>query len=665
MKSPNQLDQTAAMAEVIIHSGAAPLRRAGAGWLLLLAPALLLFGSFQSLAAVQFAGLWEPGSDANYVNVDMSPATLNSLLSSRHANGLRMVSVHSYLNNSGTRVWGGIWRSGSDAEYLYYDQTFAQLATQYSTRFASNQRLVDIDTYVAGGTRYWAGLWRSGTDGEIFYAGFTESQLVGTNNLLLANNLRLIDVETYVDAGTRYWAALWRSGTDTSALATSLTTAGLTSADSLHRRQGLALTDVKGYQDSGGVQRWAAVWRDTGAAVKDLTMDLEKLTAEVNTQFDAGQRMFNLSTYDVDCAASCQDNLVANTAYNYGITRTATHCNGLPGTCTAPPANSSVVYHWPVVVDPGGNTVRLSAVNTPNQFLTLPFVDPLVEHRGIWLYGPGNWHHAADYSRDDVASFRIRAAAPGRVIHVGWDVWSGNTIIISHDVGGQTDNYRTIYMHLRNGADNDCANAWNLTIPWFNTRPDLASDKTAYLGLLNTTGCPQTAANRNPNPNHWGSNSDTIRVIPGQPVGRGHFLAWAGQTGPGGNRNQNIVNTHLHIFFAHRDPTDNNWYFFDPYGIYSTPECYPVGVHDPLATDCVRYSVAWQGASPAYPPLVLDWEKSSLGILGPRLKLFWEDPAARLQSSSTADGVWTDTTSTANPYFAPYGGIKTFFQLRK
>ena len=79
----------------------------------------------------------------------------------------------------------------------------------------------------------------------------------------------------------------------------------------------------------------------------------------------------------------------------------------------------------------------------------------------------------------------------------------------------------------------------------------------------------QNPANRNPS--HWGQNSDTIRVTVGQQVDRGEFLAWAGQTGPGGNRNQNIVNTRLHIFFAHRDPTDKNWYFFDPYGIYSTP----------------------------------------------------------------------------------------------
>ena len=66
------------------------------------------------------------------------------------------------------------------------------------------------------------------------------------------------------------------------------------------------------------------------------------------------------------------------------------------------------------------------------------------------LYSPGKWHHAIDFSRSDGGTFGVLAAS-GRVIHIGWDWWSGNTIIVSHDVGGGVkDAYRTVYMHLRN-----------------------------------------------------------------------------------------------------------------------------------------------------------------------------------------------------------------------
>jgi len=180
-------------------------------------------------------------------------------------------------------------------------------------------------------------------------------------------------------------------------------------------------------------------------------------------------------------------------------------------------------------------------------------------------------------------------------MHVGWDNWSGNTVIVSHDVGGVQDAYRTIYMHLRNGASNDSNAAWSLTVPTLKD-PEL----TEYKTHLNDTGCPQNPP-RNPDPAHWGTNAQTILVTPNQTVTRGQQLAWCGNTGPGGKKGAGGPNTHLHIFFARRDPSNNEWYFFDPYGIYALPECYPAGVTGTLGGPCVRYPVAWSGGRPAYP----------------------------------------------------------------
>ena len=52
---------------------------------------------------------------------------------------------------------------------------------------------------------------------------------------------------------------------------------------------------------------------------------------------------------------------------------------------------------------------------------------------------------------------------------------------------------------------------------------------------------------------------------------------------------------------ARRDPADNQWYFFDPYGIYSRPEQYPAGITDDIPKACLRYPVAWKGGRPQYP----------------------------------------------------------------
>src|SRR5262249_40073734 len=149
--------------------------------------------------------------------------------------------------------------------------------------------------------------------------------------------------------------------------------------------------------------------------------------------------------------------------------------------------------------------------------------------RGTWLYSPGRWHHAIDYSRDDSTSFSVLASAPGQVIHIGWDWWSGNTMIVSHDAGGGTDAYRTIYMHLRNGPQADCAAAWNNTVP--NLGEPLLSQFKSY---LNATGCPQFGR-RSPQAAYWGTDADAINMgLLGTNVAAGTFLAHAGNTAPGG-----------------------------------------------------------------------------------------------------------------------------------
>jgi hypothetical protein len=191
------------------------------------------------------------------------------------------------------------------------------------------------------------------------------------------------------------------------------------------------------------------------------------------------------------------------------------------------------------------------------------------------------------------------------VIHIGWDWWSGNTIVVSHDAGGVKDAYRTIYMHLRNGSANDCDVSWSKTVPNLG-EPRLSHFKT----YLKSTGCPQTGK-RSPDSKYWGTDSDKIDMsLLGKSVKAGAFLAWAGDTGPGGcgctddktsYKWEGGVNTHLHIFFARRDPSNNEWYFIDPYGIYGPPSCYPAELTDSINKACARYPITWKGGKPQYP----------------------------------------------------------------
>ena len=265
------------------------------------------------------------------------------------------------------------------------------------------------------------------------------------------------------------------------------------------------------------------------------------------------------------------------------ILRFQTHCPGLPNTCGSPGPNDAVFYRWPADIDGSNRYVRHSALQAKDTIFTLPFAsDSQVDKHNGWLYSPGSWHHAIDFMRSDWGTFKVLATAPGRVIHIGWDWWGGNTIIVSHDAGGITDADRTIYMHLRNGKDNDCKIAWSTTVPILEGRSDLIKEKNEYKEHLNTTSCPLIVSERNPNEDHWGTNQQKIGSgLLGKQVDRGSFLAWAGNTGPGGKRGSGGPNTHLHLFFTRRDPSNNEWYFIDPWGIYGPP--------------------GWKGGKPQYP----------------------------------------------------------------
>jgi hypothetical protein len=411
----------------------------------------------------------------------------------------------------------------------------------------------DFETYMVGGSRMYAGIFRAGNDPHSAFITSDWDDFIATWESNNNSGLRMHDYEVYVHNGTTMFAGIYRGG-------------------------------------SGPHAAW-------------LGREWEDFTSKWAHFAEDGLRLVDLEITPGACEDLCANQVVmnGNSLYNYGVTRTALHCPGEPGTCGSPSGSSTVVYRQPVDVIDGVRYIRHSAIDIEDQIFTLPFRDTDLSHNG-WLYSLGNWHHAIDYWKSGGVTFDVVAAAPGRVIHVGWDDWSGGTIVVSHDVGGEVDKYRTIYMHLRNGANNDCAMSWSQTVPWLNA----GDTETNYMAYLEATGCSQNAADRNPQSDWWGTDADGVDPgLLGQNVVRGQFLAKAGSTGPGGcgcKDGGSGPNNHLHIFFAHRDPVNDLWYFFDPYGFYAPSNCYPSGMTDSLNVACRRYPSAWLSGSPQYPP---------------------------------------------------------------
>ncbi len=595
----------------------------------LLIAAFTFLISFQISAQDLYTGVWRTGTGGYYLYSGLNWNDFVAKWQTLGSQNERLIDISTYVLN-GQRLYNGVWRAGTDGYALLGGLEWNAFVTQWQQLGAQGQRLIDIETYLSGSKRLYVGVWRAGTDGYALLGGLEWSAFTTQWQQLASQNLRLIDVATYVQNGKRLYTGVWRAGSDGYALLNGLNWTDFTAQWQQLASQNLRLINISSYL-SGNTRLYLGVWR---AGTDNYYLwngtDWESLVSKWAELAPKNLRLINLETYESTCDLDCLNNVLMDDdpnksgrqTYNYGITASTLHCEGIPGSCPAPAPGDVVYYRWPNLKIGSSYYMRNSAVfSAKDKIFTLPFKDAAssMSHNG-WLYSPGSWHHAIDYSRNDIKTFQITAAAPGTVIYIGWDNWSGNTIVISHDVSRTKDAYRTIYMHLQNGPLTDCNNAWTKTVPTLS-----GATLTNYKTYLKNTGCPLNGT-RNPTVANWGMESQKIDMsLLGKKVTAGQVIAWAGSTGPGGcgcaDDGTTNANTHLHIFFAHKDATDNLWYFFDPYGIYSYPSCYPSAVNAAINTACSRYPVAWKTGGPAYPSV------ASLA----------DEPVAESEEAATAD----------------------------
>jgi hypothetical protein len=519
---------------------------------------------------------------------------------------LRIFQFKTYMDG-GKRKYAGLFRPGTYAPLAYVGKPWDDFHEHWQQFEKQGYRMIDFETWSDGGPRLYAGIFAPDTYTPAAYIGKPWPDFLKQWQAFEKQGYRIFDFETYEEGGTRLYAGLFRPGDYAPAAYIGKPWPDFLAKWQELEKQGFRMKIFRTYME-GGQRLYAGIFEPgDDARAAWIGVEYENFVSKWHELEKQGVRLNDLQIYDSPCdKAQCMNHVIMppcstdpNCTYVYYITGTSTHCEGVPGTCGG--NTTPVGYSWPVDIDGGVRYIHLSGLDIRDEFLTLPLKNApglSWSHNG-WRYGDGTWHHAIDFSLDPKDTFHVAAAADGTVLYIGWDWWSGNTIIISHDQGGVKDAYRTIYMHLRNGATTDCDNAWNITIPKFQAGdPNLAQ----YKSYLNATGCTQDRSKRNLTKANWGTNEKLDTSLVGKQITAGTIIAWAGQTGPGGGRDVNgAVNTHVHVFFAHRDPTDKKWYLFDPYGIYATPDCYPSGITDPLNSPCVRYPIVWKGGKPQFP----------------------------------------------------------------
>jgi murein DD-endopeptidase MepM/ murein hydrolase activator NlpD len=567
---------------------------------------LLLLGVFTVPASAQvvFGGIFRQSSEPRAAWIGDEWPAFQKKWQELEKQGLRIFQFKTYMDG-GKRKYAGLFKPGSYTPLAYVGRPWDDFLQHWQQFEKQNYRMIDFETWSDNGQRLYAGIFAPATYTPAAYVGKPWDDFLKQWQKFEKEGYRIFDFETYVEGGQRLYAGLFRPGNYAPAAYIGKPWDDFLAKWQDFEKQGYRMQIFRTYVDHG--QRLYAGIFEPGNDARGawIGKEYENFVAKWHDFEKQGLRLQDLEIYESPCdKAQCMNTVVMPPCpggcnpYVYYITGSSTHCAGLPETCAGNTA--AVPYSWPVDVDSGNRYIHLGALDIHDQFLTLPMMNKpgRTWSKNGWRYGDGTWHHAIDFDTVPQNTFEVVAAADGKVLYIGWDWWSGNTMVISHTVGGVEDAYRTIYMHLRNGASTDCDNAWNITIPAFSAGdPNLAQ----YKSYLNASGCTQNKATRNLKLANWGSNEKLDMSLVGKNVSAGQQLAWAGQTGPGGGRDPGgAVNTHVHVFFAHRDPADKKFYFFDPYGIYATPDCYPSGITDPLNNACVRYPVVWKGAKPQF-----------------------------------------------------------------
>ena len=556
-----------------------------------------------------FAGIFRPTAGPAGAWVGQEWTDFLSQWQAFEQQGLRIVDFETYVEGD-RRLYAGIFKPGTYNSPAWIGREWTDFLVKWQEFERQGFRIIDFETWSDGGRRLYGGIFAPGTYRSPAWVGLEWADFLPKWQELDRQGFRIFDLEVYSDKGRRLYAGIFRPGTYNSPAWVWQEWASFLPKWQETERRGFRVFDLEVNND-GGRRFYSGIFEPSSENRPAwVGFEWENFSSKWRALELAGYQLSDLEVYEGACPTSCSNQVIRrcpdkpDCRYDYSsIPDTARHCEGVPGTCPTPTADSKVTYRSPF----DGTTdkrLRHSALDARDQIFTLPFKDePTMTHNG-WLYKPGEWHHAVDYVKNPASTFKVLAAAPGRVIFIGWDTWSGNTIVVSHDAGGVRDAYRTIYMHLRNGAARDCEAAWSQSVPTLNNDDD-DDNLDNYTRHLEATRCTKDPAKRNPLSANWGTNEAIDTSLLGRSVSAGQFLAWAGETGPGGNRALfPPVNTHLHIFFAHRDPTapaGQQWYLFDPYGIYGTPDCYPPGMTDSLNIPCARYPVAWKGGRPQFP----------------------------------------------------------------
>src|SRR5712691_9581767 len=228
-----------------------------------------------------YAGVWRPGSGAQWWRSGMTVDEFKTQDKTYFDEGLRLVDVD--LKNG---KYAAIWRPGSGAQWWRPGMTVDEFKTQDKTYFDQGLRLVAV---ALEGGRYTA-VWRPGSGAQWWRPGMTVDEFKTQDKTYFDQGLRLVAVAL---EGGRY-TAVWRPGSGAQWWRPGMTVDEFKTQDKTYFDQGLRLVIV---EIEGG--KYTAVWRPgSGAQWWEAGLCSDDFKTEDKAYFDMGLRLQSLALHD-------------------------------------------------------------------------------------------------------------------------------------------------------------------------------------------------------------------------------------------------------------------------------------------------------------------------------------------------------------------------------
>lgn len=257
----------------------------------------LLVLASPALALEKYTTLYKAGSGGYAFYVGQSESAFISKWNQLSAQGSRISDVEAYLNASGDLRYSSVWEPASGGHYLYVGIDLSTLNGHWNTLSPQGFRITSLSSYRnLDGERRYTVVFRPGTGAHLLSFQQTQSQLISTWNTQSGNGLRISVLETYLDdAGVRRYDTVWRPGTSGHAFWLGMSNSGFTAKVSEMAQAGLRPTTVESYQTTSGAKRYDALFTaDSFAYSVHTDQTYTELVNTWNTNSGSGLRLYDV-----------------------------------------------------------------------------------------------------------------------------------------------------------------------------------------------------------------------------------------------------------------------------------------------------------------------------------------------------------------------------------